>query len=73
MIPKETVHLESKEILCFQIHNKPLELTAVRCCGILSTLENSGVLEVFYRTVYVTNEQSLTNKSCLENSIRNTK
>lgn len=45
----------------------PLELTAVQCCGILS------VLEMLHGTLYVSNEQSLTNKSWLESLIRNIK
>lgn len=67
VIPKEAENLKSKEILCFHVHNEPLELTAVWCCGILSTLEIFSVLEVLYGTIYITNEQSLTDKNYLEN------
>lgn len=58
-IPKEAAYLKSKEILSFSVRNKPLELTAVQCCGILSVLETLSVLEMLYRTLYVSNEQSL--------------
>lgn len=75
VIPKEAAYLKhkSKGILCFHEHNEPLELTAEWCGGILSTLEVFSVLEVLYGTIYITNEQSLTDKSCLGNPIRNTK
>lgn len=73
VIPKEALYLKFKEILCFRVHNEPLELTAVWWCGILSTLEIFSVLEVLHGTIYITNEQSLTDKSYLENPIRNTK
>lgn len=75
VIPKEAAYLKhkSKGILCFHEHNEPLELTAEWCGGILSTLEVCSVLEVLYGTIYITNEQSLTDKSCLGNPIRNTK
>lgn len=73
MIPKEAAYLKSKEILCFHVYNEPLGLTTVWCCGILSTLEIFSVLEVLCGTIYITNEQSLTDKSYLENPIQNKK
>lgn len=32
-IPEEVAYLKPKEILCYSVHNEPLELIAVHCYG----------------------------------------